>query len=245
MIDKDNPIPLYIQLKQHLMEQIVSGVYPLGSQLPTEKELIKSLGLGRATVRAAVSELERDGIIIKRHGVGSFVAYRAGSLGFQPLMSLSYMLEIIGVKSHSRLVFDREVEVSSPSMCEKWAKGAKVHQVHRLRFAADYPIVLEDDFFTGELHAKMRARDLSGSLAQILLEELRLQVEKIEQTILLRPADADERATFGIGEDERVLEMTRWLYAQGDATPVSYLRFVMIYDLLQVPFEIFRGRKGR
>lgn len=68
------------------MERIVLGTYPPGSQLPMEKELTRSLKVGRATVRAAMAELEREGVITKRHGIGSFVTDKSGRTAFEPMI---------------------------------------------------------------------------------------------------------------------------------------------------------------
>ncbi len=245
MIDKSSHVPLYIQLKEHLMEGIVSGLYPAGSQLPTEKELIKSLKLGRATVRAAIAELERDGVITTRHGIGSFVTQRDASLGFEPLISLSYMLDLIGFKSFNRLEFDQEVEMNIQPINDKWKLGERARQIRRVRFADDIPVALEDDYFTLDLYEKMKGNDLTASLAHILLTELRLPVERIEQNLILRTPNEEEQKLLRITESEQVIEMTRFLYKKGCETPVSYLRFVMIYDLLQVPFELFRRSRKK
>jgi GntR family transcriptional regulator len=245
MIDKTSHVPLYIQLKEHLMEGIVSGLYPAGSQLPTEKELTKTLKLGRATVRAAMAELERDGVITTRHGIGSFVTQRDASLGFEPLISLSYMLDLIGFKSFNRLEFDKEVEMNTPPICDKWLPGAQARQIRRVRFADDIPVALEDDYFMLDLYEKMKGNDLTASLAHLLLKELRLPVERIEQALLLRTPNEEEQALLRISESEQVIEMTRFLYIKDGKTPVSYLRFVMIYDLLQVPFELFRRSRKK
>ena len=244
MIDKDSPIPLYVQLKEYMMDGIVSGVYPPGSQLPTEKELIQSLKLGRATVRAAIAELERDGVITKRHGIGSFVTDKSDRTAFEPMISLSYMLELLGLKSYNRVEFDREIKVEASPLKDKWAKGEKVHHLHRIRFAADRPVALEDDFLSPATYKKVNGYDFSDSLAHVLLNEIKIKVEKIEQTILMRAPNDDERSVLGLALDEQVLEMTRWLYESGNGIPISYLYFVMPFDLFQVPYEMFRrGRR--
>ena len=61
MVDKKSPVPLYIQLRDTLREAIGAGEYPAGSQLPTEFELARRYGLGRATVRSALALLGRLG----------------------------------------------------------------------------------------------------------------------------------------------------------------------------------------
>ena len=60
-MDSLSRLPLYLQVKNYITSMIDSGDYPADSKLPTEKELMKTLGVGRATVRSALSELEHDG----------------------------------------------------------------------------------------------------------------------------------------------------------------------------------------
>jgi DNA-binding FadR family transcriptional regulator len=64
----------YIQLANWLREQIVRGQFGLGSKLPGEEALKRSLGVDRSVVRRAVQVLRTEGLIVTRHGVGSFVA---------------------------------------------------------------------------------------------------------------------------------------------------------------------------
>ena len=67
-MDSLSRLPLYLQVKIYITSMIDSGDYPADSKLPTEQELMKTLGEGRATVRSALSELELDGRIYTRHG---------------------------------------------------------------------------------------------------------------------------------------------------------------------------------
>lgn len=64
----------YEQLYASLRESIVSGNRPGGSRLPTETELVQETGYSRQTVRQALSVLENEKLIVKRHGSGSYVA---------------------------------------------------------------------------------------------------------------------------------------------------------------------------
>lgn len=71
-------------------------------------------------------------------------------------------------------------------------------------------------------------------------------MEKIEQTIHMRASNKEEGSLLGLGPDEQVLEMTRWLYETGNGVPISYLYFVTPYDLFGVPYEMFRrGRQAK
>ncbi|HSW61839.1 MAG TPA: GntR family transcriptional regulator [Dissulfurispiraceae bacterium] len=73
LIDRDNRLKLYLQLSDILIKRIESEEWPIGSQIPTEEELCKAYDVSRATVRGAISELTRDGYLMKQQGKGTFV----------------------------------------------------------------------------------------------------------------------------------------------------------------------------
>jgi GntR family transcriptional regulator len=65
--------PLYLQVVHALKEEIVSGVYPVGSQLPTEEELCQRFSVSRYTVREALRRLREDSLVSSRQGAGTTV----------------------------------------------------------------------------------------------------------------------------------------------------------------------------
>lgn len=80
MTDLSHPIlplayvPLYRQLYDVLHARIVSGEYPADTQMPSESELGRLFRVSRITVRQALAELHRQGLIFKIQGKGTFVA---------------------------------------------------------------------------------------------------------------------------------------------------------------------------
>jgi GntR family transcriptional regulator len=65
--------PLYLQLVRALKDEIVSGVFPVGSQLPTEEELCERFKVSRYTVREALRRLRQDNLVSSRQGAGTTV----------------------------------------------------------------------------------------------------------------------------------------------------------------------------
>jgi GntR family transcriptional regulator len=65
--------PLYAQVVRALKDEIVSGVYPVGSQLPTEEELCGRFSVSRYTVREALRRLREDSLVSSRPGAGTTV----------------------------------------------------------------------------------------------------------------------------------------------------------------------------
>ena len=66
--------PLYAQASEALKELVRRGGYVAGARLPSEHELAEQLGISRPTLREALRLLEEEGLIVRRHGVGTFVA---------------------------------------------------------------------------------------------------------------------------------------------------------------------------
>lgn len=61
MIDKNNPMPLYSQLQEIMLDKIKKGVYPIEKALPSEFELVTNYGVSRTTVRQAIENLVKEG----------------------------------------------------------------------------------------------------------------------------------------------------------------------------------------
>src|SRR5512142_874888 len=66
--------PLYVQASEAYRALLRSGKYAPGDRLPTEIELSQQWGISRPTLREALRLLEEEGSIVRRHGVGTFVA---------------------------------------------------------------------------------------------------------------------------------------------------------------------------
>jgi GntR family transcriptional regulator len=73
-IDPRDPTPIYAQLDRGLRAAIATGRLQPGDQLPTVRQLAVDLRVNANTVARVYNELERDGVLETRRGVGSFVA---------------------------------------------------------------------------------------------------------------------------------------------------------------------------
>ena len=72
MIDRSSSEPLYLQVQNHIREQIEQGVITIGSKLMSENEMQRFYGVARPTVRAALANLVNEGCLRKEHGRGTF-----------------------------------------------------------------------------------------------------------------------------------------------------------------------------
>lgn len=72
-LDRQSTQPLYQQLYDMIRHSITGGEMKPGEPLPSERELVSSLGITRPTLRQAFEQLEREGFVRRQHGVGTFV----------------------------------------------------------------------------------------------------------------------------------------------------------------------------
>src|SRR3954449_6454798 len=84
----------YIQVARALRKDIVDGVYPVGSQLPTEHELCEQFSVSRYTVREALRRLRDDNLVSSRPRTGTLVVPRPSSDSYvQHVMSINDLLD--------------------------------------------------------------------------------------------------------------------------------------------------------
>jgi GntR family transcriptional regulator len=88
---------LYLQVIDRLKGDIEKGIYKEREKLPSEFDLAKQLGISRATLREALRILEEENVVIRRHGVGTFVNARPlFSSGIEQLNSVTNMIKQAG-----------------------------------------------------------------------------------------------------------------------------------------------------
>lgn len=67
-------IPKYQQIKDNLRNKILSGHYKKGDRFFTEAELIQTFQVSSITIIRALKELEKEGYITRKQGVGTFIS---------------------------------------------------------------------------------------------------------------------------------------------------------------------------
>lgn len=116
-LDRSSHTPLYIQLYKAFVRAIRRGDIDAGSKLPTEYELINSLGVSRVVVRQAYDALVRDGLIIRERGRGTFVRATNYGVFMGKLFSYQEELAISGQSPDTKVVgFTRELTPAKLTM---------------------------------------------------------------------------------------------------------------------------------
>lgn len=139
-------------VQQELRHAILSGAYTPGSQLPTEAELGQMLGASRTVVREALRTLEEDGLILRRHGVGTFVRKHAILNNLSVNYGITDMIRMAGLgPGTAHLAVRTEPADEEIATQLDVPPGAPVMTVERVRTADDRPVVYSQDTFAESL----------------------------------------------------------------------------------------------
>jgi GntR family transcriptional regulator len=180
-----------------------------GERLGTERELAERLAVARSTVRAALADLERNGVVrrVRGRAGGIFVAERKVERDLTSLASLPYYLRRQGFESDARVLSTATLEADAETAA---ALGVDVVlEVVRVRLADGEPISLERASFPAERFPDLLDRSLAGSLYELLQAEYGLEPGEAEERIEVVAAGAAEARLLGIARAAPLLAVAR------------------------------------
>ncbi|MCM3769378.1 MULTISPECIES: GntR family transcriptional regulator [Priestia] len=134
---------LYLQVIDKIKQNIEKGIFKEKERLPSEFDLSKQLGVSRATLREALRILEEENIIVRRHGVGTFVNTKPTFLsGIEQLNSITHMIEQAGMKAGT-IFLSSQIQDLSENDLTRFACGEdeQILFVERVRTANGEPVV--------------------------------------------------------------------------------------------------------
>lgn len=166
-------LPLYVQLKKIIKADIMDGTYAYGERIPAEIEFQNQYQVSRITVRRAISDLEKDGYVLRARGKGTKVIYQKSieeNLG----KIRSFTEEM---KQRKKIPGTRSMKISyecaPPEVAEAFGikEGEPVLCLRRVRSADGEPIVYFVTYFPSSLSMPMAEERYQGSMYE-LFEEL-------------------------------------------------------------------------
>ncbi len=192
-VDRNNPIPIYLQLANILEKRIIDGVYKVGSKIPSEGQLAADFHINRNTIRQAISVLVQKGLLEKQKGVGTFVK-RTTTL--HPIHRLGKMTSFVDDFEMNHvdiedIITAKDIIKAPSGLAEKLMieTGAKIIMLERIRIADKTPFLLERQFYSYEKFSGLMEMEIKGSMYKLLTENFNADLHHSIQTIkAVKPA---------------------------------------------------------
>ena len=210
---------------EELRQAILGGTFRPGSQLPTEAELCEMLGVSRTVVREALRVLDDDGLVVRRHGVGTFVRNHPILKNLNFNFGITEMIQSAGSQpGTSHFAIQNEPADAEKSKQLRVAPGTPLITVERVRTANGRPVVYSFDTLT-EAHVKQAGFDpqllLTESIYSILQNSLGKVVEYGIARLLPIAAPAHVTAKLQLPPNAIALYIVQTDYSAGDE-PLIY-----------------------
>ncbi|WP_045679287.1 GntR family transcriptional regulator [Martelella endophytica] len=181
-LDVSGEGPLYRRLKAAIAEAVANGKLERGAALPPERDLAEASGVSRVTVRRAIAELTREGLLTRRQGAGTFVARPVERIeqSLKRLSSFTEDMQARGMKPHSQWL-ERGLMPASDDEARRLgiAAGTQIARLSRIRFADNMPMAIEHSALPQDVLDA--PQEVNGSLYSVLSERGRRPVRATER----------------------------------------------------------------
>jgi GntR family transcriptional regulator len=184
-VDRTTPIPLHYQLRQQLRALIQHGALAPGTLLPSELQLMQRAGVSRYTVRQALDDLVREGLLVRQRGRGTVVAEPPLAQKLDHVYSFARDVAAQGRRPSSRLLSFRRHRTSADlGALFGLSARERVVEVVRLRLLDGEPVIFETNRLPERAVPGLTRGDVEGgSLYELLERRYGLRVDRAEEVV--------------------------------------------------------------
>ena len=245
-LDKKSPLPVYLQIARAIQELLQSGRIPPGGAMPPEQVLAERFGVSRMTMRQANDVLERENLIERRRGRGTFATQNRIIKQEQETRSFSEEIRSRGGVPSSRMISYKVKKASAAvAECFNIAQGEPIYEIERVRLANDIPLAVESIQIPSRLCPNLERFNLvDHSLYQILEENYGIELAWSEDEISAIQPKALHREMLQIPRNTAVLLVKRKTFMKGDRL-VELAEDAYRGDLFTASVRSMRSRKKK
>ena len=220
--NRRNGTPAYVRIQESVREQIQSDQLKPGDPVSSERELARVHSVSLMTARHALAILEREGVVERRPGAGTFVA--PPRIHFNKLMSYTEQMGSRGLAPRSKVILskiiDDEHEVAARLALPSASRMVKIE---RVRHAADEPFALETCYlsaseFSGLAEAPLARTSLFATLEHDYGIEIAYADEEVDATV----AEGRVAQLLNVPKGDSLLRIRQVIYSS-TSKPVIYV----------------------
>lgn len=235
-----HPTPKYYQLEEILREIIAASGE--GHPIPSESELCRIYSMSRTTVRKAIDDLAREGLLYRVQGKGTFVAplkvrvlFTQRRVGFYEDMSTR------GIQVRTRVLEQEVIEASKRVVDElQLDEGEKIIKLVRIRNIDDDPILISTTFLPYRLFPGLESEDLTSvSLYHVMCDKYGFSIGYGTRWVEAQPCSDDDAVHLQIEPTTPLLVVTDVMY-DTEGHPLEYGIARQRGDRTQVEISVLR-----
>lgn len=218
---RDSHVAMHRQLAQQLREAIGGGKYKPGDRLPTEPELAARHGVSRITARAAVMQLVRDGLVVRRQGKGSFVAEPPVHHDLVDLRGIYDELVARGVNPSTELLDYAEVLAPAKVGERLRSNNKKLLHYKRLYLRRDEPFAVSWAYLAPGLPKLPRELVAAHTTYHLFESFMNLKISHAELSVRAHAATPELRKLLRLRARTPVIALERVSYL-ADGAPAEF-----------------------
>jgi GntR family transcriptional regulator len=228
-VDPSSPVPFYHQVESDLRRLINEGKLQPNALIPPELELCQAYGVGRQTIRTALSRLAADNLIVRRAGWGTMVNPVSDRSRFYLDRSFTQQMADMGRKARSQ-VLEKESCVIGPDSPTVFRDkiGEPCFRLVRLRFGDNEPIGLQSTIILVDSCKELEQVDFNNTgLYDALATKCQMIISRIDHVISAVIADQYQAGHLGVSEGDPLLVVKTMAYLDNNQIveyTVSYYR---------------------
>ena len=218
--------PLYEKVKAYVLTNISKGRWKPDEKLPSENDMVATLGVSRMTVNRALRELTTAGFITRIQGVGTFVAHARPQSALIEINNIAAEIVARGHAHRSKVLVLEKIAGTRELLAsfEMTGRHRLYHSVI-VHFENDLAVQIEERFVNPDLVADYDRQDFAKTTTYDYLMQ-KTPVTEVEHTITAVPADAVTAGQLEIEPGACCLLLQRRTWTGAVVATVSYLTYV-------------------
>lgn len=243
-ISRNDLIPMYLQIAKKIKKEILSNTIKAGEKLGSQRELEQQFNVSKITIRKAIQELEKEGLIVTIHGKGSFVKTNKVEDTLDHLQSLSEIIERSGYKPQAKIMKIEMIQVIEELKSEENNQNASYSlYIERLHTIQDKPIAFAQIYLPNEIGERLTKQELENKTVYHLLEhKLGINPGEAIQTIEACPADEKLASYLEVPEGSTLLKAERLTYDTYNQ-PIEKITFYYRFDEYSFKIRLTRANQ--
>src|ERR1700687_3080429 len=208
-----NGLPAYQRIQGAIRKRIEAGHLRTGDSVASERDLAKTHQVSLMTARHALATLEREGIVERRRGIGTFVA--TPKIHFNKLMSYTEQMASRSLTAGSKILFAKIIH-DEQEIAARLAlpTNTGIIKLERLRHASDEAFALETCYFSSTEFPNLLSMPLNReSLFKILEADYQVELGYADEEIDATAADARTAELLSVPRGEPLMRIRQLIYS--------------------------------